>query len=321
MVQRLVKLALSLPLFVFTFATAVLILGLYAYSQLDIEAYPNPVAPMIEIITQPEGLSAEEVERYITIPVETAVSGMTDLDHIRSQSLFGLSDVKCYFNWNPEYYQAQQRVLNRLQTLNLPDGTQPTLSPWSAIGEVFRYRLVGEGYSTQELKTAEDWILEKQWRQVPGVVDVVSFGGEQREYQVGVDPFRLKGHGVGLPTLMDAITHSNQNVGGGRIALGEQSFNVRGTGLLGSLKDIGDIVVTATNGVPIRVRDLAGGVLLRHVHPRGHAVDPHPARSRLRLFPRYAGAGRKRRQRHAVQGRRCGAPAGRSRRGFRAELH
>src|SRR3954451_2111791 len=110
-----------MPAFVLIFAAGLLALGLYCYQQLDIEAYPNPVAPMIEIITQPEGWSSEEVERYVTIPIENALSGMLDLEHIRSQSLFGLSDVKCYFNWEPSYYAAQQRVLNRLNFLSLPN--------------------------------------------------------------------------------------------------------------------------------------------------------------------------------------------------------
>src|SRR5215475_10543117 len=118
-----------MPAVIAMLAVAILGLGLWAYQQLDIEAYPNPVAPMVEIITQPEGLSAEEVERYVTIPIETAMSGMIDLEHIRSQSLFGLSDVKCYFNWNPSFFQAQQRVLNRLASLQLPNNLNPTLSP------------------------------------------------------------------------------------------------------------------------------------------------------------------------------------------------
>ena len=182
-----------------------LALGLYCYQQLDIEAYPNPVAPMIEIITQPNGWSAEEVERYVTIPLENGLNGMIDLDHIRSQSLFGLSDVKCYFTWNADYHLAQQRVLNRLGFVSLPPGMTPQLSPWSAIGEVFRYVVRGEGYSLADLKTAQDWILERQFRQAPGVIDVVGFGGETKEYHVEVDPYRLKGHGVTLTQLETAL--------------------------------------------------------------------------------------------------------------------
>ena len=256
-IERLVAASLRMPAIIGALAAAIIGLGLYCYSQLDIEAYPNPVAPMIEIITQPNGWSAEEVERYVTIPLETGLNGMIDLDHIRSQSLFGLSDVKCYFTWAPDYYTAQQRVLNRLTFIQLPNGLQPQLSPWNAIGEIYRYVVRGKGYTLTDLKTAQDWILEKQFRQVPGVIDVVGFGGFSKEYHVEVDPYRLKGHGLNLTQLLAAIANANQNVGGQRITLGEQSFNVRGIGLIRSLRDIGDIVVAEQKGIPVRVRDLA----------------------------------------------------------------
>jgi cobalt-zinc-cadmium resistance protein CzcA len=276
MVRTIVSLALKAQAVVLFGAVVLLGAGIWAYTQLDIEAYPNPVAPMIEVITQPPGWSAEEVERYVTIPIETAMSGMIDLDHIRSQSLAGLSDVKCYFSWKPDYYTAQQRVLNRLATLNLPSSLQPQLSPWNAIGEVLRYQLVGKGYTLEELKSAQDWILEKQWKQVPGVIDVVSFGGETKQYHVDVDPFRLRGAGVTLPQVLTALGNANQNVGGGRITVGEQSFDVRGTGLIKSLRDIAEVVVAEKNGIPVRIRDLAQ-VLVGHA-PRlgvvGRDGDP-----------------------------------------------
>src|SRR5207253_3443683 len=257
LMRWLVEKALAAPFIVVALAAGVLGVGLWCWSQLDIEAYPNPVAPMIEVITQPQGLSAEEVERYVTIPLENGLAGMLDLEHVRSQSLFGLSDVKCYFDWNPSYVEAQQRVINRLQFIQLPSGVQPHLSPWNAIGEIYRYVLRGPGYPLAELKTAQDWILERQFRQVPGIVDVVGFGGETRQVHVDVDPFRLKGHGLTLQQLATAIGNANQNVGGQRLTLGEQSFNVRGLGLIRSLRDVQQVVVTAQKGVPVRVRDVA----------------------------------------------------------------
>jgi heavy metal efflux system protein len=257
MIQKIVRFVLRMPAFVVILAVAIVALGLYCYSQLDIEAYPNPVAPMIEIITQPSGWSAEEVERYVTVPLENGLNGMLDLDHIRSQSLFGLSDVKCYFTWNADYHIAQQRVLNRLGFVNLPPGMTPELSPWSAIGEVYRYVVRGDGYSLADLKTAEDWILERQFRQAPGVIDVVGFGGETKEYHVEVDPYRLKGHGLTLAQLVAGLTNSNQNVGGQRLTIGEQSYNVRGIGIIHSLADIRDVVLTEQKGTPVRVRDVA----------------------------------------------------------------
>jgi cobalt-zinc-cadmium resistance protein CzcA len=254
---KLVGAALRFPGLVLAGALGLLAVGLYCYTQLDVEAYPNPVAPMIEVITQPQGLAAEDVERYVTIPLETGLAGMVDLDHIRSQSVFGLSDVKCYFNWNPTYVEAQQRVINRLQFIQLPNGVQPQLSPWSAIGEIYRYVVRGPGYSLAELKSAQDWILERQFRQVPGVVDVVGFGGETRQVHVDVDPYRLKGHGVTLAQLSAAIANANQNVGGQRLTLGEQSFNVRGLGLIRGIADVQQIVIAEHNGIPVRVREVA----------------------------------------------------------------
>ncbi len=247
-IQRVVRFVLRMPAFVGVIALLIVALGLYSYKQLDIEAYPNPVPPMIEIITQPGGWSAEEVERYVTIPLEIGLNGMIDLDHIRSQSLFGLSDVKCYFNWNVDYATAQQRVLNRLSFITLPPGMTPQLSPWNAIGEVYRYVVRGDGYTLADLKTAQDWILERQFRQVPGVIDVVGFGGQTKEYHVEVDPFRLKGHGLTLAQVENAINNSNTNVGGQHLTLGEQSFNVRGIGLIRSLSDIREIVDRRAEG-------------------------------------------------------------------------
>jgi cobalt-zinc-cadmium resistance protein CzcA len=256
MFDKLVLFALRIPGVAAMSGLAIFVLGLYCYRQLDIEAYPNPVAPMIEIIAQPDGWSAEEVERYVTVPLETGLNGMLDLDHLRSQSLFGLSDVKCYFTWDVDYYAAQQRVLNRLGFIDLPPNAKPQLSPWSAIGEIYRYKVVGKGYSLTDLKTAQDWILEKQFRQVPGVIDVVGFGGLSKQYHVEVDPYRLKGQGLTLQQLITALGNANQNVGGQRMTLGEQSFNVRGIGLIRSLEDIGAVVINAVKGVPVRVRDV-----------------------------------------------------------------
>jgi cobalt-zinc-cadmium resistance protein CzcA len=257
MIERLVSAAVRAPFLVLMAALALVGVGIHSYMQLDIEAYPNPVAPMIEVIAQPQGWSAEEVERYVTLPLETGLVGMPGLDHVRSQSLFGLADVKYYFGWDTSYFTAQQRVLNQLNFVTLPTGVQPQLSPWSAIGELYRYKVVGKDYTAADLKTAEDWILEKQFRQVPGVIDVVGFGGLTKQYHVDVDPYRLRGLNVSLAQLQSAITNANQNVGGQRITLGEQSFDVRGIGLIGSIRDIEQITIAAQKGVPFRVRDVA----------------------------------------------------------------
>ena len=257
MIRTLVGFALRNPWLVFLFALGLIAAGLVSFKGLDIEAYPNPAPPMVEVITQPNGSSAEEVERYVTVPLEVGLSGMPGLEHIRSQSQFGLSDVKCYFNWDTPYGDARQEVINRLQFIQLQNGTQPMLSPWNAIGEIYRYQLDGEGYSSRELKTAEDWILERQFKQVPGVIDVVSFGGETKQYHIGVDPFRLRGQGLSLQQIIDAVGKSNRNVGGQRLTIGEQAYAVRGLGLLRNIHDIDSIVLDTRNGTPIRVGNVS----------------------------------------------------------------
>ena len=257
MMARIVGLALKVPFLVLLAVVMIAGAGFFSYAALDIEAYPNPVPPLVEIITQPDGSSAEEVERLVTIPLEIGLAGMPGLDHIRSQSLFGLSDVKCYFKWGVDYKDARQEVVNRIQFTQLPNGLQAQLSPWNAIGEVFRYQVVGNNYTLDELNTAENWILERQFKQVPGVIDVVSFGGLAKEYHVSIDPYRLRGEGLTLQQVLTALAAANQNVGGQRLEIGEQAFNVRGIGLIRNVHDIENVVITAAKGTPIRVRDVA----------------------------------------------------------------
>jgi cobalt-zinc-cadmium resistance protein CzcA len=259
-IRRLVSIALNSPGAVIIAVLALVFAGLISYKQLDIEAYPNPVPPLVELITQPEGWSAEEVERQITIPLEVVLAAMPGLEHIRSQSLFGLSDVKCYFGWGTDYKDARQEVINRLQFATLPSGLQAQISPWNAIGEVFRYIVRGKGYTIRDLKTAQDWVLERQFRRVPGVIDVTSFGGETKQYHVEVDPYRLRGQGVTLSQITNSLPNANQNVGGQRLTLGEQSYDVRGLGLFRSIHDIEQTVIQTLKGVPVRIRDVANVV-------------------------------------------------------------
>ncbi|HKD19315.1 MAG TPA: efflux RND transporter permease subunit, partial [Thermoanaerobaculia bacterium] len=257
MVRRIVAFSIDNPLAVFVAAIALIGAGLWAYRNLDIEAYPDPVPPRIETIVQPAGWAAEEVERYATVPLEVALNGMPGLDHLRSISVFGLSDIKCYFKWDTDYREDRQEVLNRLAQVQLPNNLQPVLSPENAIGEIYRYIVTGPGYSLLERKTAQDWILERQFKQVDGVIDVAGFGGLVKQYQADVDPYRLRGHNLALTPLLSSLAASNQNVGANVLNLGEQSFNVRGIGLIRGLDDIGDVVVSAKGGTPVRVRDVA----------------------------------------------------------------
>jgi heavy metal efflux system protein len=258
MIRRAVDWALKSPSFVLLFAIAAIGCGLWAFETLDVEAYPLPTPPLVEVISQPLGWSAEEVERYVTVPTEVGLSGMYGLEHMRSQSIFGLSDVKCYFKWGTTYDAGRQEVINRLATwITLPPGITGGISPWNAIGEVFRYKLKGKGYTLAELKSAEDWIMEKNWRQVPGVVDVTSYGGETKQYWVDVDPMKLHGYGLTISQMETVISNANQNVGGDRLPVGEQSFDVRGIGLIHDVHDIENIVISEQHGTPVRVADVA----------------------------------------------------------------
>jgi heavy metal efflux system protein len=256
MIEILVARVLKVPAIVLALALMLLGAGLYAFHLLNIEAYPNPVPPLLEVIAQPFGYNADEVERFITIPLEVSLSGMPGLEHMRSQSLFELSDVKCYFGWSTPYNDAKRETLARLQMASLPNGVTAVISPWNAVGEIFRYTLEGEGYTLTELKAAEDFILERQFHRVPGVIDVTSFGGETKEYHVEIDPFRMRGHGITMTQLTTALQNANQNVGGQRVTFGDESYDVRGVGLIRDVHDIEEVVITETKGTPVRVREI-----------------------------------------------------------------
>jgi len=230
--------------------------GVYAFIKLDIEAYPDPSPPLVEIITQNPSWSAEEMEQQVTVPVEATLNGTPHLDQVRSISIFGLSDVKLYFTFDSDYFRDKQEVLNRLQTLALPNGLQPQLSPWSPIGEIYRYQLTGPNYSLNELKATQDFLIRRELKQVPGIIDITTFGGTTRQYQVEADPNKLLAMNVTLPQVLNAIQNSNANAGGNYLTLGDQSINVRALGLLRNTDDIGSVVVAERNGAPVLVRDI-----------------------------------------------------------------
>ncbi|MBV9861976.1 MAG: efflux RND transporter permease subunit [Alphaproteobacteria bacterium] len=238
---------------------AMMVLGLASFARLNIEAYPDPVPPLVDVVTQNTGQSAEEIERYITIPIEIGMAGIPNVTAIRTISLFGLSDVKVQFTYDFTYDEAQQWVINRLSQLPaLPNSAQPQISPESPIGEIYRYRVVGPpGYSLIDLKTIEDWILERRFKAVPGVIDVTGWGGKTKTYDITVDLDRLLEYGVTLPQVLQVLNNSNINVGGQTINFGPQAAIVRGIGLIRSMDQIRDTMVTSNNGVPVRVGDIA----------------------------------------------------------------
>src|SRR3954449_3041080 len=257
--DRLVALAVSRRYLMVGMFIAVMVGGLIAFQQLNIEAYPDPTPPMVDIVTQSPGLSSEEIERYITIPIETQVAGIKNLRTIRTISLYGLSDVKLQFSFDYTYEEALQQVLNRLAQLPpLPGNVQPTISPLSPIGEIFRYRLAGPpDYSVLDLKTLQDWVLQRRFRAVPGVVDVTGWGGKTKTYEMQVDFNKLVANGLTLPQLLQAVSNSNINVGGNTVDIGTQSAVVRGVGLIRSIDDLAKTMVSQSGGNPVLVKDIA----------------------------------------------------------------
>ena len=238
-------------------AVVLLVLGIFAYHNLDIEAYPDPIQPTVEVITQPLGLSAEEVEKIVTIPIEYGLAGMSGLDSIRSISLFGLSDVKCYFDWGTQKEWDDVLTTSRLSTLTLPQGLTAQISPENPIGEIYRYVIRTPSHDLMREKEIEDWVVEKQLKTVPGVVDVAGFGGLTKEYHVDVDPYKLNFYGLSLANLIAAIQNSNTNAGGNYLSIGEQNVNIRSIGYIRSSSDIGQVALAAPHATPVRVQEVA----------------------------------------------------------------
>ncbi|MGD9849941.1 MAG: efflux RND transporter permease subunit [Nitrospirales bacterium] len=256
MIAKLVELSLVQRALVCALGLLLLFGGLYAFHILDVVAYPDPSPPFVEVISQKAGWSAEEMERIITIPIETALQGIPGLTNVRSLSLFGLSELKVYFEFGTNWYAVRQEVLNRLHTVDLPEGVKPELSPWWAIAEIYRYELVGENYSLTDLKTIQDWQVRREFKRVPGIIDVTAFGGTTKEYHVDLDPGALITYDVTVPQITAALANSNANVGGSYLALGPQSYNVRGVGFIDSLEDVANTVVAVKDGTPIFVKNL-----------------------------------------------------------------
>jgi heavy metal efflux system protein len=278
MVRAIITWSLHNRLIVLLGAMMLIGVGLYSAYHLNVEAYPDPTPPLVEVITQNPGASPEEIERLISIPIEIALNGMPGLHRLRSTTITGLSDIKCVFTYGTDYWKARQEVINRIALINnLPANVTPTLSPWSPTGEIVRYVLEGPGYTLNELNAVQDWVLERQLKTVPGVIDVTGFGGTVKQYQVLVDPWQLGHYGLTLQQVEDAISKSNANIGGDILTLGSQSHNVRGIGLLGKgedpidppnaprraeiveqkLEDISNVVITQFEGTPILVSHVA----------------------------------------------------------------
>jgi cobalt-zinc-cadmium resistance protein CzcA len=257
--KRILALVLTRRPVVLLAVLVFLVAGVVAFDRLNIEAYPNPAPVILEITAQAPGLSAEEMERYYTRPMEIGLATTSGVENIRSTSTYGLSFVRVTFQYGVEYYFAYtQAALALQQNVSLPNGVSAQIQASSLVGEIFRYQLVGPPhFGLTKLRTLQDWVVQRRLLTVPGVVQVVTWGGTTKEYEVEADMARLQGYGVTLPQLIAAIGNSNNNVGGRTINLGQQSVNVRGVGLIRDSADIGNVVLSQFNGTPVRVKDVA----------------------------------------------------------------
>src|ERR1700746_3530181 len=264
MIHRVVQFALHQKPIVLFLVAFVCVAGAIAFHNMPVDAYPDLSPPMVEIITQWPDHAAEEVERLVTLPLELEMNGVPPMVVMRSISLYGLSDVILTFEENTNDYFARQIVFERIAQAELPAGVTPTMAPlFSPSGLVYRYVLESPDRSPQELKTMEDWVVERSYRSVHGVADDSGFGGMTMQYQVLLDPARIYGYHLTVPQVTAALAANNANAGGGFYSQGGQFYYVRGIGLVRNTEDIGNVVVGANKGVPIRVRDV-GEVTIGH---------------------------------------------------------
>jgi cobalt-zinc-cadmium resistance protein CzcA len=260
MIRRVVDFALDNRLLVLGLALLLFAAGIVAFHDLPIEAYPDVADNYVEIITQWPGISAEQIEQQVTIPLEIVMNGIPHVVHLRSFSLFGLSDLKLIFDEESDNDWNRERVLERLSQVTLPPNVVPQMgTDWSPVGQIYFFTLhsTNPAYDPMELKSIEDWVIEKNFKAVPNIVDVSSFGGPTREYQVRVDPNKLVAYGLSLAQVEQQLTNNNVNAGGSFIQEGLQQINVNSVGLVDRTQDIERTVIVTKNGTPLRVKDIA----------------------------------------------------------------
>src|ERR1700734_4199582 len=269
MIDQFVAFCLRMRIAIIVLAFLLLGFGVYAWATLSVEAYPELGDVAAQVTTQMPGLAAEEVEQLITVPLEPQINGTPGLLLMRSSSTFGLSLITVLFRAGYEDYWARQRLLERINQAVLPPGASPSLDPVAGPGgEIFRYTLESDTKNLQELSEIQRWTVMPALKSVPGGVDDTNFGGFTTEYQLDLDPHQLQRYGLGIPDVINAINNNNTNAGGGRVARGDQSYVIRGVGLIHDLEGIGSIVVTQVGGTPVLVRDL-GRTTLSHQEREG----------------------------------------------------
>jgi cobalt-zinc-cadmium resistance protein CzcA len=260
MIRGLVDFALENRFLVIAAALLLLIWGAVSFHQLPVEAYPDVANNYVEIITQWPGISAEQIEQQVTIPLEVAMNGIPHVVHLRSFSLFGLSDLKLIFDEEEDNFRNRERVLERLTQVTLPPGVVAQMgTDWSPVGQIYFYTLrsTNPNYDVMELKSLQDWVVEKNLKAVPNIVDVASFGGPTREYQVRVDPNKLIAYGLSLAQVEQQLSNNNANAGGSFIQAGLQQINIKEVGLVRNVADIENTVLLTKNGTPLLVKDIA----------------------------------------------------------------
>jgi cobalt-zinc-cadmium resistance protein CzcA len=260
MIEKLVDFALESRFLVLAAALILLGWGAISFHQLPVEAYPDVANNYVEVITQWTGISAEQIEQQVTIPLEIAMNGIPGIAHLRSFSIFGLSDLKLIFDDDTSNFENRERVLERLTQVTLPTGVTPQMgTDWSPVGQIyfFTLRSTNPAYDVMELKSLEDWVVEKNLKAVPNIVEVATFGGPTREYQVRIDPAKLIAYGLNLSQIEQQLAGNNVNAGGSFIQAGLQQINVREVGLVRNTHDIGDTVLLSKNGTPLHIRDIA----------------------------------------------------------------
>jgi len=260
MIRKIVDFALNNRIIVLVAALLLFIWGGISFHQLPVEAYPDVADNYVEIITQWPGISAEQIEQQVTIPLENGMNGIPGITHMRSFSLFGLSDIKLIFDDTEDNNWNRERALERLSQVTLPTGVVAQMgTDWSPVGQIYFFTLhsTNPQYDVMDLKSIEDWVVEKNFKAVTNVVDVASFGGPTREYQVRLDPDKLISYGLSIAQIEQQLTNNNANSGGSFIEAGLQQINVQEVGLVRTVKDIQDTVIVTKNGTPIRIRDIA----------------------------------------------------------------
>src|SRR6201988_4253782 len=260
MIRRVVDFALGNRLLILGLAFVLFVWGIISFHNLPIEAYPDVADNYVEIITQWPGISAEQIEQQVTIPLEIVMNGIPHVVHLLSFSLFGLSDLKLIFDDVEENAWNRERVLERLSQVALPAGVVPQMgTDWSPVGQIyfFTLRSTNPNYDVMELKSLEDWVVEKNFKAVPDIVDVASFGGPTREYQVRIDPNKLVSYGLSIAQVEQQLSSNNTNAGGSFIESGLQQINIREVGLVRSVHDIENTVITSKSGTPLRIKDIA----------------------------------------------------------------